>query len=82
MVVGRYEVKIRMWSTAYVFNKGHRLRLAVSSSNSPRFSVNPNNGLLVREGGPLLVAENTVRDNLARRSCPPSTLWTKRPQWV
>jgi len=48
------------WATAYVFNRGHRIRLAVSSSNSPRFSANPNNNLLVREGGPLLVAANTV----------------------
>lgn len=51
---------------------GHRLRVAVSSSNYPRFSASPNNGALpqrcgahvlgklVREGGALHVAENIV----------------------
>ena len=34
-----YEVDISLWRTSYVFNVGHRLRLALSSSNSPRFHV-------------------------------------------
>lgn len=32
------------WSTAQVFNAGHRLRVIVSSSNYPRFEYNPNTG--------------------------------------
>eukprot|EP00730_Choanoeca_flexa_P013099 TRINITY_DN4963_c0_g1_i2.p1 TRINITY_DN4963_c0_g1~~TRINITY_DN4963_c0_g1_i2.p1 ORF type:complete len:601 (+),score=137.70 TRINITY_DN4963_c0_g1_i2:50-1804(+) len=56
-----YEITLELWPTAYIFNKGHRLRLAVSSSNYPRFSANPNNGLpLVNTTGPLLVANNTI----------------------
>lgn len=39
-----YKFEIDLWSTAYVFNKGHRIRLAISSSNYPRFDVNPNTG--------------------------------------
>jgi predicted acyl esterase len=52
-----YEFEIDLWSTAIVFNKGHRIRLAISSSNSPRFSVNPNTG------GPLFGAEEPVVAN-------------------
>lgn len=39
-----YRFEIDLWSTAYVFNKGHKIRLAISSSNYPRFDVNPNTG--------------------------------------
>lgn len=35
---------IDLWSTAYVFNAGHRLRIILSSSNYPRFEKNPNTG--------------------------------------
>ena len=39
-----YELEVDLWSTSLIFNKGHRLRIAVSSSNSPRFEPNPNTG--------------------------------------
>jgi predicted acyl esterase len=35
---------IELWSTAITFEKGHRIALHVTSSNSPRFEVNPNTG--------------------------------------
>ena len=35
---------IDLWSTALTFEKGHRIALHVSSSNSRRFEVNPNTG--------------------------------------
>jgi predicted acyl esterase len=38
------EIPVDLWSTSLVFNKGHRLRIAISSSNSPRFDPNPNTG--------------------------------------
>jgi predicted acyl esterase len=38
------EVDIDLWSTAYKFNTGHKIRIAISSSNYPRFAVNPNTG--------------------------------------
>jgi len=38
------ELDIDLWSTAITFEKGHRIALHVTSSNSPRFEVNPNNG--------------------------------------
>jgi putative CocE/NonD family hydrolase len=38
------ELEIDLWSIAWVLNKGHRIGLHVSSSNYPRFEVNPNTG--------------------------------------
>jgi predicted acyl esterase len=38
------EVWVDLWSTALVFNAGHRVRISVSGSNWPRFEVNPNDG--------------------------------------
>ena len=37
------ELTVELWSTALVFNQGHRIRISVSGSNWPRFEVNPNN---------------------------------------
>ena len=39
------ELTVELWSTALVFNAGHQIRISVSGSNSPRFEVNPNDGL-------------------------------------
>jgi putative CocE/NonD family hydrolase len=38
------EVDIDLWSTAYQFNTGHKIRIVISSSNYPRFAANPNSG--------------------------------------
>lgn len=38
------ELDIDLWSTAITFEKGHRLAVHITSSNSPRFEVNPNTG--------------------------------------
>ena len=39
-----YEFVFQLYPTSNVFKKGHRIRLDVSSSNWPRFDVNPNTG--------------------------------------
>jgi hypothetical protein len=39
-----YRLLIRPFDTANLFKKGHRIRLDISSSNFPRFDVNPNSG--------------------------------------
>jgi uncharacterized protein len=45
MTPGKAEkVTIDLWATALVFEKGHRIALHVTSSNSPRFAVNDNSG--------------------------------------
>ena len=36
---------VDLWSTSIIINKGHRLRVSVTSSNYPRFAVNRNTGL-------------------------------------
>ncbi|HZZ37350.1 MAG TPA: CocE/NonD family hydrolase [Caulobacteraceae bacterium] len=35
---------IDLWSTAITFEAGHRIMLVITSSNAPRFEVNPNTG--------------------------------------
>lgn len=39
-----YELNIDLWSTSIVFNKGHKIKLYISNSNYPRFSVDLNTG--------------------------------------
>lgn len=39
-----YSLNIDMWSTAYRFTEGHRIRLSISSSNYNKFALNPNTG--------------------------------------
>lgn len=38
------EIVVDLWSTAISFAAGHRIRVDLSGSNSPRFEVNPNDG--------------------------------------
>lgn len=63
------ELVIDLWSTAITFEKGHRIALHVTSTNSPRFDVNPNTG--EPEGQHKLaprVARNTVYMDAAHPS--------------
>ncbi len=55
-----YEFDIDLWSTAIIFNKGHRIKLHITSSNHPRFDINPNTGRDYSEGCEMKVAENTI----------------------
>jgi len=55
-----YRFIVDLWSTSVVFNQGHRLRVAVSSSNAPRFDPNPNTGDLLRASDRTTVAVNTI----------------------
>jgi predicted acyl esterase len=55
-----YEVEVDLWSTSLIFNKGHRIRVAVSSSNAPRFEPNANTGEPHPVKGKTRVATNTV----------------------
>jgi uncharacterized protein len=43
-----------------VFKKGHRLRVAVSSSNFPRWDVNPNTGEPLGKHRRMIAADNTI----------------------
>ena len=39
-----YEYDIDLWATSNLFKAGHRIRIAISSSNFPRFNRNLNTG--------------------------------------
>ena len=54
------EFTIEMYPTSLVFQKGHRIRLDVSSSNFPRFDVNPNTGEPLNDNRRTRVAENSI----------------------
>jgi putative CocE/NonD family hydrolase len=55
-----YEFTIEMYPTSVVFKRGHRIRLDISSSNFPRFDVNPNTGEPLNANRRWRIAENTV----------------------
>lgn len=55
-----YELSVDLWSTSLIFNKGHQIRVAVSSSNAPRFDPNPNTGKPLRADAATRVATNTI----------------------
>jgi predicted acyl esterase len=55
-----YEITVDLWSTALVFNRGHKIRVAVSSSNAPRFDPNPNTGHVFRADKESRAATNTI----------------------
>jgi len=55
-----YELTIELYPTSLVFMPGHRIRLDISSSNFPRFDVNPNTGEALNANTGWRVATNTV----------------------
>ena len=63
-----YPVAIRLYPTSNVFKKGHRIRLDISSSNFPRFDVNPNTGEPLGQHRRMIVATNTIYHDVAHPS--------------
>lgn len=55
-----YRVIVKAPDTANMFAVGHRIRLDLSSSNFPRFDVNPNTGTVVSTERRQHLAENTI----------------------
>ena len=55
-----YQFTVEMYPTSLVFRRGHRIRLDVSSSNFPRFDVNPNTGEPMNGNRRWQTAENTI----------------------
>lgn len=55
-----YPLTIRLYPTSNVFKKGHRIRVDISSSNFPRFDVNPNTGEPLQQHRRMRSAMNTV----------------------
>jgi putative CocE/NonD family hydrolase len=55
-----YPITIKLYPTSNIFKRGHRIRVDVSSSNFPRFDVNPNTGEPLNDNRRKQVATNTV----------------------
>jgi len=55
-----YPLTVTLYPTSNVFKKGHRIRVDLSSSNFPRFDVNPNTGEPLNDNRSWRIAENTV----------------------
>ena len=55
-----YALTINLYPTSNLFAKGHRIRLDISSSNFPRFDLNPNTGEALNANRRLAVATNTI----------------------
>jgi hypothetical protein len=63
-----YEYKIDMWATSNLFQKGHVIRLEVSSSNFPRFDRNLNTGKPASTDATFVKATNIVYHDAAHPS--------------
>lgn len=63
-----YEFKIPMAGTANVFQKGHRIRVLVTSSNYPQFDRNPNTGEAFAQSDKVRVAAQTIHHGPAKPS--------------
>ena len=61
-------VRIEAFPTSNLFKKGHRIRVDISSSNFPRFDVNPNTGAPEGQGLTRKIACNTVFADASRPS--------------
>jgi predicted acyl esterase len=64
-----YDVEVDLWSTSYIWNTSHRIRVAISSSNYPRFLANPNTADGIYKNSTYNVAKNTVYMNFEQPSC-------------
>ena len=74
-----YRLVIRPFATANVFKKGHRIRVDVSSSNFPRFDVNPNTGEPLGANRRMIKADNTIYHDANRPSHILLPLMSQRP---
>lgn len=63
-----YELSFELYPTANRFAAGHCLRVDISSSNYPRFDVNPNTGGPLHRERSRRVAQNTLYHDAARPS--------------
>jgi hypothetical protein len=63
-----YQVEIELPPISNLFVRGHRIRLDISSSNFPRFDVNPSAGEPLGRHTHMVKAENTVFLDAARPS--------------
>ena len=58
-----YPITIELTPTSNLFKSGHRIRVDISSSNFPRFDINPNTGEAMGRHTRTQVAQNTIHLN-------------------
>ncbi len=64
-----YKVEVDIWSTSYIFDKGHQIRVVISSSNAPRFLPNPNTKEPMAQNTTYVIAQNTLYLSNTYPSC-------------
>jgi predicted acyl esterase len=64
-----YPVNVDLWSTSYIWNTGHRIRVAISSSNYPRYLANPNTMDGINQNTGFTIAHNTLYFDTDHPSC-------------
>ena len=55
-----YEIEVTPFPNANRFKEGHRIRVDISSSNFPRFDINPNTGEPLGKHRRTIKADNTI----------------------
>ncbi|MHA1339145.1 MAG: CocE/NonD family hydrolase [Promethearchaeota archaeon] len=63
-----YKLLIDMWSTAYRFVPGHKIRISITSSNWNKFAINPNTGGPIENTHPSDCTQMGVNFNIANNS--------------
>jgi putative CocE/NonD family hydrolase len=63
-----YEYTIELWATSNVFEKGHRIRLEISSSSFPKYTRNLNTGANNQTSTVIRVAQQTIYHDAAHPS--------------
>ena len=64
-----YEANVDLWSTSYIWEAGHQIRVAISSSNYPRYLANPNTIDGIYQNTETVIAHNTLYFNTEHPSC-------------
>jgi putative CocE/NonD family hydrolase len=64
-----YEIVVDLWSTSYIWNTGHCIRVEVSSSNYPRFLNNPNTVDRIGKNTTTVIAHNNLYVDTNHPSC-------------
>jgi predicted acyl esterase len=63
-----YPLEVDLWSTSVIFNRGHRIRVQVTSSSAPGYDPNPNTGQAFRASDEKRPARVTVHLESRRAS--------------
>ena len=63
-----YALEFELYPTANLFAKGHRIRVDISSSNYPRFELNPNTGGPLGVDRRVRIAENSLHHSRSSQS--------------